>query len=355
MPPEHWVLQPAKGPSPVSTKEMFPTLDEAFAEAQDHGIDAHLLVGNGLSIQARLPFFTPVINQYALNYPLGARASELLRNIPALAPEDSLAYIRKFPTAHPKTGKPSSEYSLLRDALVHAIIDAHPDTIESVSPWTRQSIANFFSRFDTIYSLNYDLLPSWTIADSGPDSKFSDGFVVREDPDGVDPRQEIYRGVDGNSIPNIWYLHGSLNLYREGSQLVRVSGDPTQESLRDIFKRRSDLGLLPLIVLEGTMGHKRRAIKRDAYLREAMQSLRNISGILFTFGVGFNWQDRDILNAVLKNPNPIDLLIGLYGDYFTPENLALQYRVEQQRLQAYYQGFGHDHIVTYFRSDTVFG
>ena len=354
MPPEHWVLQPAKGPSPVPTREMFPTLDEAFAETQDHGIDAHLLVGNGLSIQARLPFFTPVINQYALNYPLGARAFDLLRNFPALAPEDSLAYVREFPVAHPKTGEPWSEYSLLRNALAHAIIDVHPDTVESVSPWTRRSIARFFSRFDTIYSLNYDLLPSWAIADSELNSKFADGFVVREDPDGVDPRQEIYRGADDGLTPNFWHLHGSLNLYRDGSQLARVSGDPTQESLRDIFKQRFDLGLLPLIVLEGTMDRKINAIERDGYLQEAMQSLHNLSGILFTFGVGFNWQDQHIFNAVLQNPNPIDIFIGLYGDYYTPENMALRYRVERQQLQAYYQGIGHDHIVTYFRSDTVF-
>ena len=355
MPTTRWIISPAQGPSGQPTAEALPTLDEALRNLRDHGIPVHLLVGNGLSIQARLPFITSVINQYASTYPLGQRAIELIRNIPSLSPEDSLAYLQNFPVANPRTGESETEYSLLRDALMRAIADAHPDGIDAIYMRMRQSVANFFNRFDTVFTTNYDLLPYWTIRHDLLQDTFSDGFAEVKLFDDLDVQYSEFTSAPKASTRTLWYLHGSLNIYNEEERSLQINWDSTQESLHDIFLQRYSRGQSPVIVLEGTSKRKRMAIDIDPYLSVALANLGQIEGALVTFGFGFSWQDSHIIDAILQNQNLEALYVGLHGDYFSPENLALWYRIERRRLLAYEEGNDTDMQILPYRSNGAFG
>src|SRR5712691_10525596 len=72
----------------------------------------------------------------------------------------------------------SSEADKLRGALVHAVRVTHPQHREDIADEIPACI-EFLSQFDTIFTLNYDLLLYWVILENT--KQFQDGFGLAKE------------------------------------------------------------------------------------------------------------------------------------------------------------------------------
>jgi hypothetical protein len=99
----------------------------------------------------------------------------------------------------------SSEANALRRALVHAVRQVHPAHREDIAAEIPACI-KFLSQFDTIFTLNYDLLLYWVILEDT--KQFRDGFGLAEERDG------FLWPFRTDAHCNIYNLHGGLHLFK---------------------------------------------------------------------------------------------------------------------------------------------
>lgn len=330
-----------------------PSMRDALSDVQSKRLRTHLLLGNGFSLQAGLPFAMPIINHFATTYPLGARASQLLNNLPAIAPEDSLTYVTNFPALNPVTGERTSEYTLLRQALVEGIIDAHPEHRYAVRRAMRTAAARLLDEFDSVFTTNYDLMAYWTMQEVLEPPPFADRFR---------PGHDRYSGAEivdrfvartPRRTRAFWHLHGAIHLYQYKQRIAKVKVDRTDSSVRDAIWNARDEGATPLIVLEGSSDRKKNAIERNRYLRRAFHELSRLRGVLFTFGFGFNWQDSHLTDAILSNHRLSAVWVGIYGDPNDVSNTELRYRIEERRSETRHENGGRQPDLSFYQADGV--
>lgn len=328
--PDH--TTPSRSDASPTNSEALPSLGEALRLARGKR-SRHLLIGNGFSLQAGLPFATPIINHFAMTYPLGARASQLLNNLPAIAPEDSLTYVTNFPAINYVTGERSTEYTLLRHALVEGIIDAHPEARYAVRRAARSTAASLLDQFNSVFTTNYDLMAYWAMQEVFGAPAFTDHFRPGQDAYSGSEIVELFVDRKQRSARSLWYLHGAIHLYQFRQRTAKVTMEGVDASLQDAVRDARDNGGTPLIVLEGSSKRKRDSIDGNRYLRRAFRELSQLQGVLFTFGFGFNWQDAHLTDAILRNRRLSTVWVGVYGDPSSAANIELRYRIEERRSQ----------------------
>lgn len=157
-------------------------------------------------------------------------------------------------------------YLRIRECLIQAVRDVHPehDEVNEQLPY----IYEFLKRFNTVISLNYDLIVYWTMAyglDINDRHQFKDCFLAR----GLFEQDwQRLRGMYGNERSNtlVFYPHGSLILCRnrvEQECKIHIRGAGLLES---ILQRWQSEEVVPLFVSEGTHEQKANAIQSSFYL-----------------------------------------------------------------------------------------
>jgi hypothetical protein len=208
---------------------------------------------------------------------------------------------------------------LLRNNFVKSIVDNHPEKPDFQKKEKYQSCRDFLMLFDSIFTLNYDLLSYWTIvvADAGLKEKFSDGFG--SDLDYGNKSLQVKK--DDINIPlrpwsrnpyrpqNFWYLHGALHLFANESGVYKIcyNDRPIIQVVEFLLYK----SYMPLIVAEGSAQHKRAKIASNPYLAAARENLYSLTGSLFTLGVFFREEDQHILEAIHKSQLS-DVYVGVY-------------------------------------------
>jgi hypothetical protein len=143
-----------------------------------------------------------------------------------------------------KFGKFQADASRVRDALIQAVHAVHPGIQFEISNTQRDACAIFLKHFDSVFTLNYDLLLYWVIVHAVSD-KFRDGFGFGRQVDG-------FREYTRNANPNTYYLHGALHLFlgpqRETRKRVVTNGAIVNDIADTIRKTKQ----LPLFVAEGS-------------------------------------------------------------------------------------------------------
>ena len=183
----------------------------------------------------------------------------------------------------------------VREALIQAIQEVHPGNNFDVPERQCEACAKFLVPFDTIVTLNYDLLLYWVILRAGATKDFRDGFGLGDEVDG-------FRTFNTDAHCNVYYLHGALHLFldEELETLKRVlTGSTIINDIAETIRTRSEL---PLIVAEGTATQKiATGIRSVPYLNHCFETLSALGGNLIIFGHGVSDNDAHIYDAVCRS------------------------------------------------------
>lgn len=189
-------------------------------------------------------------------------------------------------------------YLNVRECLIQAVRDVHPeyDVVSSQLP----SMYQFLKEFDTVLSLNYDLLVYWTMTygiNIQDGHQFKDCFLGDGTFDDIWWRfRELYR-EQTNTL--VFYPHGSLALCRtavEQEYKIHSAGSGLLETILQAWRSEQ---VVPLFVSEGVMQQKVSAIQSSYYLstvyREVLTSQRST---LTLYGWGIGEHDRHLLRRM---------------------------------------------------------
>ncbi len=222
--------------------------------------------------------------------------------------------------------KTHSAYVNLRDCLIQTVRDIHPEHYQ-VSAYL-PSIYQFLKRFQTVISLNYDLVVYWAMTYGlGIDDQhaFKDCFVGG----GIfyDDWQRFRQPVFGErSTTLVFYAHGSLVLCRNivEQELKIHNGD--SGLLEAVLQHWQSEQVVPLFVSEGRWQQKVASIRNSYYLstvyREVLTSQRDT---LVVYGWGFAEQDLHLLQR-MRGSRINRVAVSVYRDR---GDQAYCYRVSQ--------------------------
>jgi hypothetical protein len=186
----------------------------------------------------------------------------------------------------------SSEADKLRRALVHAVRSTHPEHREDIASEIPTCI-KFLSQFDTIFTLNYDLLLYWVMLEDT--RRFQDGFGLAED------RNGFRWPFKTDAHCNVYNLHGGLHLFRTENDEVEKRIDQGSGVIDAIASTITKAKRLPLYVAEGTSIQKLSRIHSVPYLRHCYEKLQESEDAFFVYGHSASANDAHIYDALFKS------------------------------------------------------
>lgn len=194
-------------------------------------------------------------------------------------------------------------YRNVRECLIQAVRDVHPlyEDVRGYLP----NMYNFLKGFDTVLSLNYDLLVYWTMTYGfgiRDYHKFKDCFTLGGgDVNGFDDDWQKYRNLLGECTNTlVFYPHGNLALCRNRrEQELKIVRDRNAGLLEAILGAWETETVVPLFVSEGREEQKVSSIQNSYYLstvyREVLKSPRTK---LTIFGWGLGEHDLHLLRRM---------------------------------------------------------
>jgi hypothetical protein len=225
----------------------------------------HLLLGNGFSIALKPDIFT-----YGSLYENAdfSKAPHVTKLFDALKTQDFEVVIKHLqdaatvvevyrPSAVTLARSLRNDAAAIKDALVTAIAKRHPDRPYDVKPEQYAACRAFLSRFEHIFTLNYDVLLYWALMQSEVDSlqiNHDDGFRHPED----DPDQPWVSWQQGNQA-TVCYLHGALHLFDAGSEITKYTWSKTDKPIVEQIRSALDEEKYPLSFPKAVARAKRRA------------------------------------------------------------------------------------------------
>ena len=298
----------------------------------------HLLLGNGFSIALRPDIFT-----YGSLYENAdfSKAPHVTKLFEALKTQDFEVVIKHLQDAATviEVYRPSDEAlasslrndaAAIKDALVTAIAKRHPDRPYDIKPEQYAACRAFLSRFNHIFTLNYDVLLYWALMQSEVDElqiDHDDGFRHPED----DPDQPWVSWQQGNQA-TVSYLHGALHLFDAGSEITKYTWSKTEKPIVEQIRQALDEEKYPLFVAEGTTASKKARIMHSGYLHKAHRSFESCCGsgsnAIVIYGHSLADNDDHVLRSIAKG-NAGCILVSIYGDAASAANKAIMAKAEQ--------------------------
>lgn len=174
------------------------TFQAAIQKAKDQQQKLILLLGNGFSIdfdpkfsqkkiiqstQAQYPLEDKEIYTDNENFEAGVQQISELKNLP---PEKKQESLKNF---------------------IEELSHTHPKDPDCITPIQFDQCAKFLSNFQSIYTLNYDLLLYWVIMKEKLNDEFKDGFCKSY----LKKENYLTWHPDKEGITNLRYLHGGLH------------------------------------------------------------------------------------------------------------------------------------------------
>ncbi len=302
------------------------TFSSALAKSPEK---RHLLLGNGFSIALK-----PDIFSYSSLYDSAdfskVRHAEAIFD--ALNTRDFEAVIRVLVAASLllkayKDAPPSliaqlkADADALKNILVSAIAENHPDRPYDVQPEQYAACRTFLANFSHLYTLNYDVLLYWALMQDEVDERDltpDDGFRHPED----DPAAPYVSWQEAHS-PTVHYLHGALHLFDAGAEITKYTWSKTDIPLLKQIRAALDEDRYPLFVSEGESRSKLEKINHNAYLHKAYRSFTSIcdqrDAAIFIYGHSLADNDDHILKRIARGKIS-DLFVSLYGDPASDSN-----------------------------------
>ena len=186
-----------------------------------------------------------------------------------------------------------NDSTAVREALIHAIRQVHPGISFDIPQDQRDKCGTFLGNFQSVFTLNYDLLLYWVILKMGG-NLFTDGFGKGDTTGG-------FRTFSEEADCNTFYLHGALHLFlgakRDTLKRVATTGTIISDISDTIRSRRQ----LPLFVAEGSSTQKMARINSVPYLRFCYEKLQSIKGTLFVLGHSIAENDDHLYDAIFAS------------------------------------------------------
>ena len=184
----------------------------------------------------------------------------------------------------------------------------HPQNLNN------KSICNaldFLSKFNNIFTTNYDLLLYWLILEYNKnyinnEEKFYDGFCINSND---------YDCQWDESYPktNLFYLHGAIHLFYNNNGIFKIKSNENN-TLLTISRNLQNKNINPLIITEGNSYDKYYSIQKSSYLNYCYSQLCNIKDCLVIHGHSLDKKDEHIFYAINNNYKIRTLLISVYGE-----------------------------------------
>jgi hypothetical protein len=298
------------------------SFEEALTQAEGR---KHLLLGNGFSRACRNDIFAyDALFQRAdfSALPPTARSA-----FDSLGTTDFEVVMRALRTSHSlvrlyEPDNASLAANLLRDAeglrevLAQAIAQNHPARPNEISSESYEACRTFLHHFDSIYTLNYDLLLYWALMQTKvlPDVRSDDGFRTPNE----GGAEYVTWDVEKTDRQNIFYLHGALHLYDAGYELKKYTWANTGIALIDQIRAALRENMYPLIVAEGASSEKLNRILHSNYLGRGYRSFAKIGGSLFIYGHSMRENDDHWFRLIEKGKLR-RIFVGVFG---VPNSLA---------------------------------
>jgi hypothetical protein len=214
----------------------------------------------------------------------------------------------------------------LREVLVHAIAQNHPEGPFEISDEQYAACRRFLSNYRHIYTVNYDLLLYWALMHTEIEPRLTndDGFRT---PD-AGAAEYVTWEVEKTDAQNVFYLHGALHLFDAEHELKKYTWINTGVRLIDQIRSALEANLYPLIVAEGTSQGKQAKILHSMYLSRAYRSFAKIQNNLFVYGHSLAENDQHWFDLITKGKLS-RLFVSLYGHPDSDANRFIRARALQ--------------------------
>ena len=224
----------------------------------------------------------------------------------------------------------------VREALVAAVNSTHPAHREDLGLKYPSSSA-FLSHFQTVFSLNYDLLLYWVNLEK---SVLKDGF-------GLGKTDGSFHGpFKEGAHCQIYSLHGGLHLFEDEVGDIHKAIDRGSGVIATITDTIAEGRRFPLYVAEGSSAQKMRRINSIAYLRHCYDMLVLNPATVFVYGHSADENDAHIYRAIFGSS-----VKQMYFGVYKPNETTLK---ELDGLLAKYQRTsGSSTDYTFFDSESA--
>lgn len=293
------------------------TFEDAMATVDD-GDKPSLLMGNGFSRAWRNDIFNYANLLDAANF--DDRDAEIRALFALLDTYDFEAVMRSLVSAKAVLEayggniqlifQIERDQQLLKDALIGAISATHPDRPTAVTSDQYTTVRTFLSRFDQLFTVNYDLLFYWARnMDDLPPKNYStdDGFRKGCKWKGHDTNQEAH------------FLHGGLHIFDSGTDIEKHSHAEIGTGIVDLVRENLAMGKFPLFVSEPTSSKKKSRIEHNPYLDYCFRALRKTSGTFFIHGHSLDENDKHIFDQ-LKGSGIKHFFVSIFGNENSEDN-----------------------------------
>jgi hypothetical protein len=312
-----------------------PTFTETL-QTVPSGTTPHVLLGNGFSRACREDIFNygALFDRADFNtLSLAREAFGVLETtdfeVVMRALKSASRLLSLYAPAQPEIrAQLSSDAAGLRDVLVRAIAENHPDHPGEILPARYAACRQFLANFKNIYTLNYDLLLYWALMneDLPPSIRCDDGFRTPET-----GTQDYVTWDSDRYSQNVYYLHGALHVFDAKTEIQKYTWTNTGVRLIDQIRGALTNGLYPIFVAEGASDQKFEHIQHSAFLSKAYRSFQSISGTLVVYGHAMAPSDDHIIRLIGRSKKVKQLLVGIYGDPQSDGNRRIALKVDDLR------------------------
>lgn len=225
--------------------------------------------------------------------------------------------------ATPLSKQLADDAELLKEVLVRAIAQNHPEYPDEISLDRYANCRRFLGEFDRIFTVNYDLLLYWALMrqELEPIVPCDDGFRTPES------GKETYVTwePENTNYQNVYYLHGALHIFDSKTEVQKYTWVNTGLRLIDQIRDALAEGRYPLFVAEGESLQKVEKIRHSDFLDKALRSLMRVGGALVIYGHSLADNDTHVLRAIAKSKLS-QVFVGIYGDPESPGNRMIRAR-----------------------------
>jgi hypothetical protein len=198
-------------------------------------------------------------------------------------------------------GPVEEAYTQVRTALIATVRQVHISH-DDAAPYLKP-IYTFMQGFDTVISLNYDLLVYWAAMASRDSlySWFKDCFVRGTFADDWEAMRKPWGRAAGTTL--FFYPHGNLALARAlDDEEGKIPADGQDLLSRVLAVWEAGEGV-PLFVCEGTSDHKIKSIQGSSYLQRVNREvLPKVPTSITIYGWGIAEQEKHILDRLKQSP-----------------------------------------------------
>lgn len=297
----------------------------------------HLLLGNGFSIACRPSLFRYDKLFDRADFSRLERTREAFNLLNTTNFEEMIRALRNFalisglyaPNDNQAKDLALKDADALREVLVSAVADSHPERPHTIESNEYLNCRNFLRGYKSINTLNYDLLLYWTLMQNelGDDEiTCDDGFRKPTD----DPYANyVSWDPDNSKGQTVRYLHGALHLYDTESEMKKFTWTNTQIPLVAQIRAALKQEFYPVFVSEGTSEEKIKRIRHNDYLCKMYRAFTELQGAIVVYGHSLDECDDHIfIDRIGRHGKTKQLFVSLYGD---PESVANK-RIIQRAL-----------------------